>query len=149
MAGQQFYDILAMDTLGTKGPANSVRLMADATGIVWISSKGAAKAFFFARLATALLGNADATVLATTASEFTLPPATLSANRSVTLGTAGAVAGEVIRIVRLDKTAFTLAIINGGAGAGTLITLPVSAGRIADFVFDGTNWALSGVVRLA
>lgn len=46
MAGQQFFDILAMSTKGTKGPANAVRLAADAAGVVYSSVKGAPFALF-------------------------------------------------------------------------------------------------------
>lgn len=148
MAAQQFFDVLAMKTL-VKGPKNSSRIGADDAGVLWLSVKGAANAVFVAPIASALLTNVDATVLVTTASEFTLPGSTLTGNHTLTLSTTGAVTGEVIRVIRLDKTAFTYAIINGGVGAGTMLTMPVSVGRLADFVFDGTNWALSGVVRLA
>jgi hypothetical protein len=71
-----------------------------------------------------------------------LPAATLTANRIITLGTTGAVAGDQLTITRLDLTAFTLALLNGGAGAGTLLTLPVSKLGCATVQFDGTNWAL-------
>lgn len=70
------------------------------------------------------------------------PAASLTANRSITLGTAGAAAGDQIEFTRLDLGAFTLAFINGGAGAGTLFTMAVSKLGYARFQFDGTNWAL-------
>lgn len=71
-----------------------------------------------------------------------MPAATLSANRTITLGTTGAVAGDIMNFIRLDVGAFTLAFVNGGAGAGTLLTLPVSKLGSAQFLFDGTNWHL-------
>lgn len=71
-----------------------------------------------------------------------LPAATLSTNRSITLGTSGAVAGDQIDLTRLDVSANTLAVVNGGAGAGTLITFAASKLGCGRFQFDGTNWAL-------
>ena len=52
MAGQQFYDVLAMGTsiTGKKGPTNTVRITADAAGALWASVKGGA----FVPLATAI-----------------------------------------------------------------------------------------------
>lgn len=89
------------------------------------------------------LANADATVQrAARVTWFTLPAATLSTNRTVTLGTTGATVGDEILVTRLDATANTLAIANGGAGAGTLVTLPVSKVNFARARFDGTNWKL-------
>jgi hypothetical protein len=77
-----------------------------------------------------------------------LPAATLSANRTITLGVAAGADGRLptagVRweFTRLDAGAFTLAFVNGGPGAGTLRTLPVSA--VGSFVaeFDGTNWEM-------
>lgn len=82
-------------------------------------------------------------------SEFGLPNATLSANRTLTLDTTGTPAtGEIIRVNRLDSNAFTYAIINGGPGAGTKLTFAASVRAAADFKFDGTNWQLDRVWRL-
>lgn len=83
------------------------------------------------------------------ANQFVLPAATLSANRTVTINTDSAVTDEVITIVRLDVTANTLAIVNGGAGAGTLYTFPASKKRVSSFIFDGTNWALASTASLS
>lgn len=71
-----------------------------------------------------------------------LPAATLSANRTLTLGTTNAAAGDAIDITRLDLTANTYAIVNGGVGAGTLCTLPASQRWWIRVEFDGTNWSL-------
>lgn len=95
-------------------------------------------------LTPSTLGDASVSIAVASGSEFILPRGTLTANRTLTLSTTGAVTGEVVRVTREDSTAFTLAIVNGGAGAGTLYTFPVSVTRVADFRFDGTNWALSG-----
>lgn len=88
------------------------------------------------------LTDADATLTIAAGGRRVLPASTLSANRTVTLSTGGAVAGDVIEIVRLDVGAYTLAVVNGGAGAGTLLTFAVSARLYASFRFDGSNWAL-------
>lgn len=76
---------------------------------------------------------------------YRLPAATLSATRAKTLGTTGAVAGDQIEITRLDATANTMTVVNGGSGAGTLFTFPVSKIGSAVFQFDGTDWALRSV----
>ncbi len=80
------------------------------------------------------------------ASQFVLPAATaLTANRTITVNTDSAVTSEAITIVRLGLGAFTLAIVNGGTGGGTLVTLPASKARQASLSFDGTNWFLVSV----
>lgn len=89
------------------------------------------------------LGDTSPTITVAGGSRYIMPAGTMTTNRSVTLGTAGATASELIEIIRLDKTAFTLAIVNGGGGAGTKYTFPVSVSRRAWFTFDGTNWALT------
>jgi len=88
------------------------------------------------------LTDADATITVADGQRRVLSDGTLTDNRSVTLGTSGAVLGDTIDIARIDTEAFTLAIINGGAGAGTLLTFPVGAMLYAKFRFDGTNWEL-------
>lgn len=72
----------------------------------------------------------------------------LTVNRSKTLGTTGASLGHIIWIHRLEAAAFTLAVINGGVGAGTLLTMPVSERHSAAFRFDGTDWVLEQRVKL-
>jgi hypothetical protein len=61
---------------------------------------------------------------------------------ALTLSAVGAAAGDQITITRSDTHAFTYDIINGGPGAGTLFTMPVSKAAFVDVQFDGTNWAL-------
>lgn len=70
--------------------------------------------------------------------------ATMSQNSTVTLTTTGAVAGNTVRIVRTSTSAFTLAVVNGGAGAGTIVTLDASKAGFAQAYFDGTNWKFDG-----
>ena len=69
---------------------------------------------------------------------------TLSQNCTVTLSTTGAVVGDVIRIVRTDTSAHTLAVQDGGSGTPTLCTLVASKVGFAQAYFDGTNWQLDG-----
>lgn len=95
-------------------------------------------------LKEAFLTDADATKTVAQGSQFTLLAGVLTANRTITLSTSGATEGQVIRVVRTTASSRTLAVVNGGAGAGTLYTFPAAQRRVADFVFDGTNWALSG-----
>lgn len=79
-----------------------------------------------------------------------LPAATLTTNRTLTLGTSGSpITDDTIVVVRLDATANTYAIANGGAGGGTLFTFPASVKGMMAFKYDGTNWVkASGFVRL-
>ena len=57
--------------------------------------------------------------------------ATLSQANTVTLETTGAVVGDVIKIVPYGHgRAFTLPVVNGGAGAGTLCTLVAFEDRL-------------------
>lgn len=74
--------------------------------------------------------------------------AVLAANRTKTLGVTGAQLGQVLRIVRLDVGAFTLAFVNGGPAAGTITTLPASQRWFADFRFDGADWRLLGAGQM-
>lgn len=74
--------------------------------------------------------------------------AAITANRAKTLGTTGAALGHVLELHRFDGAAFTLAVVNGGPGAGTLLTFPSGERHSAVFRFDGTNWALSERRRL-
>ena len=95
------------------------------------------------------LTNADETL--TVGGNFfrVLPAATpLTASRTKTLSTTNAAAGDVIHITRLGLGAFTMLIVNGGPGAGTLFTLPVSQAWFAEAYFDGTNWAVYAAGQL-
>jgi hypothetical protein len=77
-----------------------------------------------------------------------LQASTLSANRTATLSTTGAIEDDEITITRLDVEAWTYAIVNGGAGGGTLTTLPASQRWFATFYFDGTNWLLKAAGQM-
>jgi hypothetical protein len=71
-----------------------------------------------------------------------MPAAILSTGRTLTIDDALAQEGDTLTITRLDVTANTLAIVNGGVGAGTLITMPVSVRAYAKLYFNGTDWLL-------
>jgi hypothetical protein len=91
------------------------------------------------------LTDAAATILITQGSWRTLPAATLTTARALTLGTTGAYLGcPMIHITRLDATANVYTITNGGAGGGNPAVFPVSKTGSADFYFDGTNWLFYG-----
>jgi hypothetical protein len=79
------------------------------------------------------------------ASLYVLPTTTLTGNHTLTLATTGSPAtGLVVTVIRRDLTAHTYAVINGGVGAGTLLTFasaPATA-QGARFIFGGTNWTL-------
>jgi hypothetical protein len=70
--------------------------------------------------------------------------ATESQNATITLVTTGAVVGDVIRVVRTDASAHTVAFVNGGVGAGTMATLVASKVGWFQSYFDGTNWLFDG-----
>lgn len=71
---------------------------------------------------------------------------TLTGNRTKTLVTTGSPkAGDQITITRTSTAANTVAIVNGGPGAGTLYTMVVSKVAFVKVQFDGTNWALREV----
>jgi hypothetical protein len=91
---------------------------------------------------TSLLANADAGATIADGNLRFMAPATLTGNHTLTLGTAGAVLGDWVTVTRYDVTAWTYAVVNGGPGAGTMVTLPVSEAWFADFQFNGTDWLL-------
>ena len=70
-----------------------------------------------------------------------LPAATpLTASRTKTLITSNAARGDIITITRLGLGNYTMLVVNGGAGAGTLFTLPANEAWWCKSYFDGTNW---------
>lgn len=86
------------------------------------------------------LTDASATITVAQGRTRVLLASTLTANRSLTLSTTGAEDGDEIYVVRNDATAFTLTLINGGAGAGNVAVMPVSSRAWCLARFDGTNW---------
>ena len=89
---------------------------------------------------TALTDTATTTVQRVGPRTSFLLAGTMSQNETVTLGTTGAVEGDYIRIIRTSTSAFTCAVVNGGAGAGTLHTQVASKVNFTDARFNGTNW---------
>jgi hypothetical protein len=90
------------------------------------------------------IGDANTTIQPSGGCSYTLPAATFTAARNITLGTASAGTGNPTCIMWLyvyDTTANNKVIINGGAGAGTLFTIAGSTAAAAyGFAYDGTNW---------
>ncbi|HEU5276829.1 MAG TPA: right-handed parallel beta-helix repeat-containing protein [Xanthobacteraceae bacterium] len=83
-------------------------------------------------------------------SEYVLPAATLSNNRTVTLGTSGLGSDPAIVSVKIfDTTAHTFAVIDGGPGTPTLYTHGSGAAP-AEFVakWNGTNFVAVSVNNL-
>jgi hypothetical protein len=78
-----------------------------------------------------------------------LPAATpLTVNRTKTLVTTNAEAGDEINVTRLGLGNFTMAIVNGGPAAGTLFTLPANEAWWCKAYFDGTNWLAHSAGKL-
>jgi len=86
------------------------------------------------------LDDEDATLVVGDGGWRRIPTSTLTAGRTLTLGTDGAAAGDTLEITRLDVGAFTVAIVNGGDGGGTLATMPISARSNFVGYFNGTDW---------
>jgi hypothetical protein len=80
-------------------------------------------------------------------SQYTLPAATLSTNRTLTIGTTGTpVTGLLVRIVRVDATGNTYAVINGGTNGGTVFTFAASPTKIQAITvyYNGVDYVLVG-----
>jgi hypothetical protein len=86
------------------------------------------------------LADASATITVSQGRTRVLPASTLTANRSLTLGTTRAEAGDEFYVIRNDATAFTFTLVNGGAGAGNVAVMPVSNRSWCLTRYDGTNW---------
>lgn len=92
---------------------------------------------------TALTDTATTTVQRVGQRTSFLLAGTMSQGETVTLGTTGAVEGDYIKIIRTSTSAQTCAVVNGGAGAGTLHTQLASKVNFTEARFNGTNWLLS------
>jgi hypothetical protein len=86
------------------------------------------------------LGDANVTLLVSGGATRVVPPATLTAGRTLTLGTTGAAAGDEMLIVRNDAEAFAVTVVNGGAGAGNVAVMPSGSRAWCRARFDGTDW---------
>lgn len=93
-------------------------------------------------LAGPALTDAAATITVAQGKWRTLPAATLTAGRILTLGTTGAVAGDQIEITRLDATANTYTIVDGGSGTPTIFTMAASKLGYVRAQFDGAHWVV-------
>lgn len=91
-------------------------------------------------IGTALTDTATTTVQRGGRKTSFLLAGTMSQGETITLGTTGAQKDDIIRIIRTSTSAQTCAVVNGGAGAGTLVTLVASKVNFAEARFDGTNW---------
>ncbi len=77
----------------------------------------------------------------------TMPSATLTDDRVLTLSTVNAMAGDQISITRLDATGYNMSLVNGGIAGGTVVTM--IAETVATVQFNGTNWRLRSSCSLA
>lgn len=93
------------------------------------------------------LSDADETVDSSQGSRFVLAVA-LTGNIEITLDPSSYEEGEIVYIERQSADAFTVAIVNGGPGGGTLYTMPASKRRSVAVRFDGTNFAELTITRL-
>jgi len=82
-------------------------------------------------------GDADATLVANVDETTVRWATTLTANRTVTLSTTGAVNGNKFRIVRTGLGAYTLAV-------GGLKTIANSTAAFVDVEYNGSAWVLTG-----
>lgn len=89
-----------------------------------------------------LTASAAQTLLTSQGELRRIPAATLTENIVLTLDPTNAAAPDLIEVSRFDVSAFTVAIVNGGPAAGTLVTLPVSVRANAVAQFNGTDFVL-------
>jgi hypothetical protein len=89
------------------------------------------------------LGDASTTVNpgSDAASQYVMAGSTMTANRTVTLGTSGSpVAGLLVQVLRGDLSANTLEI-DGGSGALFTFGASPTAPQAATFQYSGSAWA--------
>ena len=110
------------------------------SGDVTITAAGVVTVSAAYTVGTALTDTAATTVQRAAKRTSFLLAGTMSQGETITLGTTGAVAGDLIKIIRTSTSAQTAAIVNGGAGAGTLFTMQASKVGFVVAQFDGTNW---------
>lgn len=101
------------------------------------------------QMTSANLANADATIMVSQGTHRTLPAATLTTDRTIVIDPTGMETDEVIQITRLDATAHTLTITNGGVGGGNPYVFAASLKRTVSFRFDGTDIKRAGIARIA
>lgn len=111
---------------------------------VWV---GTSEAFenYLAKNGAAATDTATETVNVVAGARVTrIKVPTLSQATTITLGTTGAVVGDIIRLVRVGTDAHTLTVVDGGTGTPTLFVLVASKQGWAQAYFDGTNWQSDG-----
>lgn len=90
------------------------------------------------------LGDASVTIAIDEGNLRTMPPATMTAPRTITLGTTNAHQGDTQKITRQDATANTLTVNNGGPGGHATsqfqVVMPASKSSSSLWRFDGTDW---------
>lgn len=157
LTGTSSLSVLANGTTLTVG-ASGVKLRDGAAAgqePVWDGSAW----WLIGRKTGSALGDASVTLQFTTAAQYIWPAATnATATRTLTLGTTGlssgpnAGVGAIVNIFFLRANySNNVVVANGGAGAGTLFTVPSGGSDpiVASFYYDGTNWALAGWEFLA
>lgn len=137
-------------TAGTGGTGGSGEGVAGL--FMGMNDDGTVRVYVFPNIAVGQFVPVNGTALINTASQnatslgrvtrYTFP--TIGQTSTVTLTTTGAKVGDIVRIARTDVSAFTLAVANGGPGAGTLATLVASKIGFVQAYFDGTNWKFDG-----
>lgn len=85
---------------------------------------------------------ADAASATITAAQGRWRTLTATQANVITLDPAGATLGAQIQITRLDATAFTVTVNNGGPATGTLTVFVASKKNSGIFQFNGTDWVL-------
>ena len=86
------------------------------------------------------LTDADATITVAQGNRRVRLSGTQTNNRTVTLSTSGAVAGDTILIECEAQATHTLAIVDNGPGTPTRFTVPAGEAWAVELTFDGTNW---------
>jgi hypothetical protein len=154
---------LSFDALGYTGTIGTANLAnAAVTGAKLVAGASAGQELFWDGSAwqllgrtTAALGDASVTIQFTTAAQHVWPSATnTTAIRTITLGTTGlssapfAGRGAILNLIFLRAAGYAhnIVFVNGGAGGGTIGTLPASTAYavMISFYYDGTNWDLAG-----
>lgn len=95
------------------------------------------------------LGDTSPTLQIGTGARYCRRAGVQTANRSVTLGVTGVEDGDTMIVECESHATFTLTIVDGGSGGGTLYTVPASRGEVITCRYDlaTTRWKYVGKVR--
>ena len=118
----------------------------DQSGLRTLSAADNLGGFGYPLLTPGALADATGDVPVTTGSLFVIPVVT--AIRTYTLPTAGATSKDVVFLECRNSGAYATPIVNGGAGAGTLVAAPAN-GYGYKFAYDGTNWSHAETFKLS